>query len=665
MNKKILTLTTIIFLSHLINGQVPYYKSLQSNGNPSFDYTSASSENYKKDRQSFTNKNDKYQNKFSLNSAFGIEKMLLSGNVIYGDSITNYLNELLDKILENKKDIRSKIRIYTMKSSIVNAYSTASGIIFVTTGLISKIKHEGQLSFILCHEISHYIKKHSYSKFVKIENTNVNSSNYLSILKYSKDLEKEADDFGLELYINAGYSFNYPISSLQMLQKSNYWIEDIEFNFKQFNDSFYKIPESMLNEKKVPFNINYEEDDLEHTHPNIQTRVSNIYKHRFTKNKGIIHNLLPEEYLKKIIKLSHFEMAYCLITENKAMDALYFTVYLDSAYGFNYFTENIKIQSLQLISQGYKNSDYVKEGNFYKFSEIINNFSNYELSLLALRLTLKYNHDFALFKRKECLINCYQLNTEFENCLNKRDSIASPYYLNSLSSFYNKDNQSVINVNDCKIINKRVRLFDISKSDKNNDKCMNIDSILFYNPSFDSYNLSNKVKKNYLADEKQEVMLATQFEKYCKKIGIKSEYLFLNDKENLTVEKLNNNNLLQVWLIEINSISSNVSAFTQLEINKFSESKNINHLALTNFDVQISKDKMSAIEYVALLYPPFLIYALVHYTDVKKDLNFSYLVFDFKTGNIEILKLKSFEDSYKKDIVKSHIFNLLFYTKCN
>jgi predicted Zn-dependent protease len=56
--------------------------------------------------------------------------MLTSGKIIYGSPFNAYLDKILDKLLVNEPELRSKIRIYIIKSPEVNAAATSTGIIF-------------------------------------------------------------------------------------------------------------------------------------------------------------------------------------------------------------------------------------------------------------------------------------------------------------------------------------------------------------------------------------------------------------------------------------------------------------------------------------------------------------------------------------------------------
>ncbi len=107
---------------------------------------------------------------------YGIDKILQSGLVIYGDDISNYVTKVANKLLKKEPKLRKELRFYTIKSNVTNAFSTDQGIIVVTSGLISQITSEAHLAYILAHEIAHYTEKHVVEGFeYRTRNKGVNS----------------------------------------------------------------------------------------------------------------------------------------------------------------------------------------------------------------------------------------------------------------------------------------------------------------------------------------------------------------------------------------------------------------------------------------------------------------------------------------------------------
>lgn len=60
-----------------------------------------------------------------------------------------------DKHLENK----SKFDVYIENSKDINAYITPDGTIFITKGLLAKVKNKASLDFVIAHEMGHYANR--------------------------------------------------------------------------------------------------------------------------------------------------------------------------------------------------------------------------------------------------------------------------------------------------------------------------------------------------------------------------------------------------------------------------------------------------------------------------------------------------------------------------
>ena len=154
--KKTVCLTLFALLLFCVQAQKGNFESfdrLEPIGDMPKYFTSILS---KKSTDFFTNTHD-----LKLLDESFIYSLLMNGKILYGDPVSLYLAQLLDKILEHKPELRQKVQIYALKSEQVNAFSTPMGTIFVNLGLIARCSNEAELTFIICHELAHYAKSQS------------------------------------------------------------------------------------------------------------------------------------------------------------------------------------------------------------------------------------------------------------------------------------------------------------------------------------------------------------------------------------------------------------------------------------------------------------------------------------------------------------------------
>jgi beta-barrel assembly-enhancing protease len=120
------------------------------------------------------------------------------------------------------------LRIYVLHDASLNAAMLPSGFMIVNTGLLARVRNEAQLAAVLGHEAGHYFRKHSLDLHrdarrksslasaaasalsTSDDNTNawimIHQAIMMSGSRFSRDLESEADAYGLMLMARAGYS---------------------------------------------------------------------------------------------------------------------------------------------------------------------------------------------------------------------------------------------------------------------------------------------------------------------------------------------------------------------------------------------------------------------------------------------------------------------------
>ncbi|MGB4931761.1 MAG: M48 family metalloprotease [Chitinophagales bacterium] len=366
---KIKLLIILVCLTGLLAAQtVPVYNftPLQSAGAIPADFTRTPSqtyflEDYTKDVEDYAEAIGK-RNFFSSSVMF-MDKVLHSGYVIFGDSVTNYLNQVKDEILKHNPDLKGNIRIYTLLSNDVNAFAADNGVILVTTGLLAKIQNEAQLAFVLCHEFSHYYSQHALEKVEEQIFYRTYSSDHIHLtetqraiaqFKYSKEQEYAADDQGLQFFKNTNYDDAAIDGLYDILLYSYLPYQEISFPKTYFNDSLYHIPETNFRDSIKAIKAD-DENDPTSSHPDVTSRRARILS-KLTENDTIVKSLFihDENTFRRIQQMCRYEGCILFLQNADYPDALYQAFLLESEHGTNTYLNTIKAKSLYGMSM-YKN----------------------------------------------------------------------------------------------------------------------------------------------------------------------------------------------------------------------------------------------------------------------------------------------------------------------
>ena len=351
---KTAVITFLVSVSSLF-GQQDFnkFQTLISKGEIPADFSALTytkiREDLKNDRTDLRGKKEKI---FLEGIHYSIDELLHSGLVIYGDEVSQYVSKVADNLLKNDKDLRSKLRFYTLKSNMTNAFSTDQGIVFVTTGLISQLTSEAQLALVLGHEISHFTQKHVVETFDwRIKNARQNNR-IEKLSQYSKDKEFEADKIGLKLYNEAGYAKSEIIPTFDVLMFSYLPFDEVEIPKTYWNTDRMYIPADYFPTEKYDIKAEEDSDDSKSSHPNIRKRKNAMEKELSSfGNWGDKVNILGAEKFNYIREICRFESVRTDVIDANYADVLYSIFLLEKDYPKSLYLQRMKAKAWLGIAQ--------------------------------------------------------------------------------------------------------------------------------------------------------------------------------------------------------------------------------------------------------------------------------------------------------------------------
>lgn len=176
---------------------------------------------------------------------------------ILNDAQTNaYLDRIGQRLAANAGGPQFQYRFRVVNMSDINAFALPGGFVYINRGVIDQARNEGELAGVVAHEISHVALRHGTHQASKAylaqagisilggilggkvgegASQIINAVGGLGLnalfLKYSRDLETQADIRGAQIMAASGYSPNDMVSFFQTLDrvdasKKTNWMSD-------------------------------------------------------------------------------------------------------------------------------------------------------------------------------------------------------------------------------------------------------------------------------------------------------------------------------------------------------------------------------------------------------------------------------------------------------
>lgn len=158
----------------------------------------------------------------------------------------SYVDRIGQRLARNAGGPGFQYRFRVVNSPEINAFALPGGFVYVNRGVLTSARNEGEVAGVLAHEISHVALRHGTHQASKAYLTQTgigllgsllggrigaNTANILNavggiglnalFLKYSRDLETQADIRGAQILAASGYSPQDMVNFFYTLERSD------------------------------------------------------------------------------------------------------------------------------------------------------------------------------------------------------------------------------------------------------------------------------------------------------------------------------------------------------------------------------------------------------------------------------------------------------------
>ncbi|MDQ3109413.1 MAG: M48 family metallopeptidase [Bacteroidota bacterium] len=273
---------------------------------------------------------DAKEEAFIREMSYFAQQRMISGIVLFNDSLSAYVSKVAKVLLKDDTATFNKLHFYVYKSPDPNAYTSATGNILITVGLLAQLDNEAQLAFILAHEITHYRQGHMLKGYLNREELKEQSGSTPSYLllssyySYNQEQELEADKLGFELYKKSSYSVREALRSFDVLDYSDLPFDDVTFDTTFFNKDYLTIPAGYFMKEVDPIYSDDNYEDRNSTHPNVRKRRMALMTEVDTvKNPGTHLYVVSKTDFLYVRETSRYEICRLYLIERNYPGAIY------------------------------------------------------------------------------------------------------------------------------------------------------------------------------------------------------------------------------------------------------------------------------------------------------------------------------------------------------
>ncbi|MCR9174146.1 MAG: M48 family metallopeptidase [bacterium] len=660
---------------------------------------------------------------FAENIEYGIDRLLNSGLITYGDPISLYVNDVAQILLQDNTELKNELQFFTVRSNAVNAFSTHQGIIFVTTGLMAQLSCEADLAFILAHEIVHYQKSHVVKSFVHSRSVDFDEDWLLQMSTYSQDQEFEADEKAITIYQNAGYDKSKLTSAFDVLKFSHLPFDEIKVPFSYFSKDGLFIPESKYPNDDYEIEAN-DTDDEYSSHPGVSKRIKRVKsKSQNHGNWGDKVNTLGDSRFQEVRDIARYEWPRNNILSGNFSEAIYSIYLLEQERPNSMYLQRLKAQTWLALSNYNKSRSKFKDnaqGEVARVHDFLSRLTLFERTTVAIRMVYDIYKEYpnddeisAIFlfmteslagNKKFDLNDYYDVSYDKALKLSENDSLTqkelAPEDEEEVLSKYDRIKKSQVKELDLEKLAENdfaeYLLWELKQDSIFQENLLYFESLISTDDSFanitekQAKQVPNQVEFRDLHLGVERIVLLepkpiiysdagidnVRSEKFQEKLngalseglsaaGLNGEILGSVNFDKNGTEEYNMRSMLYTSLLQ--NINSNYAVFP-LDyglLKDFKEKYNTAHVMLTfiehEYDPVIPWGIIAGAAYVFPYFPVVASYVLPYSIIRGNYTRISFLVLNTETGQVECGQSKSYNESLSKWNLANHFYEYFYY----
>ncbi len=691
------------------------------------DVTTSSSDKFNTAKTGLEESSDSKNRKkakqdFLLESHFLVNQVLHSGRVLFNDSVSNYLSDVLDVILKNDPELRSKLRVYAVRSSVVNSFTTDDGIILVNIGLLAQLENEAQLAFVLCHEISHFTENHVINGYVhreelkesaKLKRTSFDEK-LLTQGQYSKDIEKQADKLGVLRFLQTDYGTSTVLNVFDVMRYAHLPFDDIPWKKNYFDADFYRVNDSYYLNRVRPVEAWDTDNGSEGTHPSPTERQQLLRTYLATEGNPDGPNFLLEEarfeYLRNVCR---FELSNLYLKANAPVKSIYNTFLLQQQFSENPYLKKSVANALYRLSKfktggnyGFVHPGYSHiEGESQQLYHLLYQLKPEELCILATghlwRLREEFPDDSDVKKMSEDLLSDlmhrYYVPGMFSKTApplgwNEPDTtnISSKYdrlkekaktnprlamvkyalvdlfqqheFMHQFDSLEQENWGAGRELLDVKSLELQAK--DDLRQWKNHGFALGAEKVVVVSPTYSKLDLRKKQQHMFLRSESFKDKFLKQIRRSADLLNLETQILDQTELDSSEVETFNDIAFLNEWVDgRFTDLDVSMVNLPTEKIDYLVEKYGTEHFAWTGV---INYRENKPLMYFYLLYaliPPAIPFAIYYLVRPNFDTYYYCIVFNLRTGEPELVNYNNYRKRDARDMINSSVYDSFWQMK--